>query len=198
TFTLQEQDTAGNLGVRTFTLSIADFALESAALPDASVGVAYARPLVTFGPSPLTWTPVTVPPGLTLSSSGLLSGTPPFAGTFTSPAIGTDGAVPVTFNSPLRVSGISIGDTPILPAAVVGQPYTYAFSGSGGGATKVWTATGLPGGLTMSTAGVISGTITGAGNGGSIFGVTITVNDGGVPLTARFSLPVENPNLNVF
>src|SRR5207253_3624694 len=52
TFTLKAEDTAGNIGVRTFRLSVAPFTLfTSTALPDASIGVAYTQSLLAFDDS---------------------------------------------------------------------------------------------------------------------------------------------------
>ena len=46
-----------------------------------------------------------------------------------------------------------------LPAGLAGVAYTpVTFTGSGCGTPYVWTATGLPSGMSMSTDGVLSGT----------------------------------------
>ena len=61
-----------------------------------------------------------------------------------------------------------------LPGGTVGTSYSQTLAGTGGAGTYVWTETGaLPAGLTLSGAGVISGTPTAAG----AFPFTITMTD---------------------
>jgi len=54
-------------------------------LPNGTVGTAYSQILTASGDTPITWTrdSGTLPGGLTLSSAGVISGTPTTAGTFT-------------------------------------------------------------------------------------------------------------------
>jgi hypothetical protein len=194
-FTLQAQDSLGNLGVRTATFTVVPFALFSSALPDGSVAVAYSHQLTTFG-SVVTWSvPSTtiLPPGISVSPAGLISGTPTTAGTFSFLLTATSGSVGTNVNFTLRVSNINLTDPPILPTAIVGAPYNYAFNAAGGGASKVWSIFGLPNGLTMSSSGVISGTAQGSGTSS----LTLTVTDGVVAITRRYTLPVVNVNPNV-
>ncbi|BEP14668.1 hypothetical protein acdb102_29790 [Acidothermaceae bacterium B102] len=72
-----------------------------------------------------------------------------------------------------------------LAGAEVGRPYTQALTATGGTAPLVWSATSLPGGLTMSTAGLISGRPTGVGTST----VVITVLDA-IGRSATTSLPL--------
>ena len=59
-------------------------------LPPAQEGVKYYAQLgATGGQAPYTWTPIALPPGLTLSATGILSGTPP---------IGSGGNYPLIVN----------------------------------------------------------------------------------------------------
>lgn len=56
----------------------------------------------------------------------------------------------------------------------VGTAYpSFQFTATGGTTPYTWTATGLPAGLTLSTAGLLSGTPTAGGS----FNVTVTVTD---------------------
>jgi len=55
----------------------------AATLPGATIGVAYSQQLAATGVTPITWshTAGTIPPGLTINSTGLISGTPTTAAT---------------------------------------------------------------------------------------------------------------------
>jgi Putative Ig domain len=64
---------------------VAPLAISTTALPDAVEFQPYSQQLVaTGGTGPYTWTATggTFPPGITLSSSGLLSGVPTASGAF--------------------------------------------------------------------------------------------------------------------
>jgi len=63
--------------------------------------------------------------------------------------------------------------TTALPDGELGEAYTATLEVTGGQPPYSWGATGLPGGLTCSTVGVISGTPTASGD----FSVTVTVTD---------------------
>lgn len=144
-------------------------------LPFASVLVA------TGGVPPYTWSAVgALPPGLALSSSGVISGTPlaaPGAYTFVATVTDAVGAtvarnvtLTVTGALPLdpfvfTVNGCSAGVNTacVLPNAVKNSPYLYSFSASGGDTTVdvTWDFQLLPAWLTSATTGntgFISGT----------------------------------------
>ncbi|MDV8066389.1 Ig domain-containing protein [Rhodococcus sp. IEGM 1366] len=74
--------------------------------------------------------------------------------------------------SPLAIS------TTTLPAGKVGTPYSQTLTSTGGTGAKKWTSTGtLPAGLTLSLAGVLSGTPTAA----STPSITFKVTDSATP-----------------
>ncbi len=194
-FTLQVQDSLGNIGVRTFTIVISPFSLYTTTLNDASVGVAYSSQIpvwdntgtVTFSVNPSS----AMPAGLAVSSGGLISGTPTQAGTFSFTLIETDGSgATVNIGFSLRVSHISIAGAPILPTVTAGVPYTYTFTATGGLSTLTWSATGLPSGITLSGSGVLSGTTTSTG----FVALVVTATDGVVPVSRRFTLFLVLPN----
>ena len=85
-FTLQVTDAAGATASATFSLTItAGPAITSANLPSPFLGSTYSMQLQATGSNgPFTWTigSGTLPKGLTLSSTGLLSGTPVAPGTY--------------------------------------------------------------------------------------------------------------------
>lgn len=73
-FTIQANSASGYT-TRTYSISVG--AVTTSALPDAENGVAYAQALSTVGMTNPTWAVVggTLPPGLNLSSDGIISGT---------------------------------------------------------------------------------------------------------------------------
>jgi hypothetical protein len=89
------------------------------------------------------------------------------------------------------VSSLAIAGDAILPPATAGVPYTHTFTATGSSGTLVWSATGLPPGLTLSPNGTITGSATGVfGN----FSPLVTVTDGVSPVTRRFTLVPVQPN----
>ena len=73
---------AGSSGGSTNTLPAAP-SITSSLLPSATMGVAYKEQLTATGGTPITWSYTgSLPEGVTLSSSGLLSGTPKAEGSF--------------------------------------------------------------------------------------------------------------------
>lgn len=152
------------------TLTVADkVAVSTSTLPGGTMGASYATTLAaTGGTAPLAWSVATgtLPPGLTLSSAGALSGTPTQAGTFSfevkpQDAVGSNAtkALSVTIAATLSI------DTGSLPGSTQGTPYSKALSISGGTAPVTWTvASGaLPAGLTIAAGGQITGTATTSG-----------------------------------
>jgi uncharacterized protein YjbI with pentapeptide repeats len=139
-------------------------------------------------PGAYTWStaPAALPPGITLSSSGLVSGQATTPGSYPFTVQVADSAVPAdttTQNYTLNVSVTPLTEQFVLtpPDGVVGQPYTSTPLAVNGGTTPyVWTATGLPAGLAINpTSGTISGTPTVANPGGST--VTIKATDAATP-----------------
>ena len=184
--------------------------INAAAPPSGTMGVAY--PAFTFtvasgGTAPFTWTETgALPPGLSLSSTGLLSGTPTNSGPFPFTVTVTDSAptpetnsVPfaITINPPppqiVAINNVDDGLwSTTLPAVIVGTPYpTTTFQASYGLPPLVWSETGaLPTGLEFSVGGVLSGTPQSAGQ----FPITISLKDAlnrsapGVLVTVRVAI----------
>ncbi|MDP2389437.1 MAG: putative Ig domain-containing protein, partial [Acidobacteriota bacterium] len=197
-FTLRVQDSSAptaNVGVRTFTLVVSGTSiLSSSSLFDGSLGVPYSQELLAANDNlPTTWSALSgMPPGLTLTPAGLLTGVPTQAGTFSINAAATDAAgAQATRSFSLRIATIAIAGSDILPIATTGTPYTHAFALAGGG-TAVWTTVGLgfPTGMTFSSAGVVSGTASSAG----MFQITVQATSGTAVVTKRVSMYVVLPN----
>ncbi|KAA9111306.1 putative Ig domain-containing protein [Microbacterium rhizomatis] len=154
--------------------------------PPAVAGEAYSFPFTTSGfPAPdISLTAGSLPPGLSLSVDGVLSGTPTQAGTFEFTVTASNGFDP---DASLPVS-IEVSTTPTIagspPAAVTGTAYAYPFTTSGFPAPHVsLTAGSLPPGLTLAADGTLSGTPTQTGS----FAFTVTASNGTAP---DASLPV--------
>ena len=133
-----------------------------------------------------------LPPGLSLSSGGLLSGTPTQEGVYQFFITLSDASGSIKPNFQLRISAIGVTTSQVLPPVIYGVPYTFTMS-SAPAAGVTWTAINLPNGLTMSSAGVISGT---TNTNPQRFLVTITATDGVVPITGLFAMFVSFPNPN--
>jgi hypothetical protein len=142
-------------------------------LTPGTVGVAYS---VTFaatgGTTPYTWsvTTGTLPAGLTLTAAGVLSGTPTTAGTsmFTvqvADSSSTQQTATLAATLVINPAPLAITSTSPLPTGTVGTAYSETLAATGGTTPYGWTVTKgtLPAGLTLSAAGVLSGTPTAAG-----------------------------------
>ena len=137
------------------------------ALATGTVGTAYSQILsATAGTAPYTWTVTsgTLPSGLTLSTSGVISGTPTTYGSSSLTVKVTDSASANTTQSlavTVNNAAISITST-TLTSGTVGTVYSQTLTANGGTAPYTWTVSAgtLPAGLALSAGGVISGTPT--------------------------------------
>ena len=150
----------------------------------------------TGGTPPYTYTQgigSTMPAGLTLSGSGLISGTPTAAGNYTFSIIATDSkACNATGMFTLNIGTTSVLSLPAatLPDGQVGTVYpVQTLPGAiGGRAPYTYTLTGLPAGLTFDPA---TRNISGTPTIGGTFTVAMTVTD------ANNSTASANYQLNV-
>ena len=158
-------------------------AISTVSLPNGQVGVGYSTTVAsTGGTAPKTWSATGLPAGLAIASAtGTISGTPSAATTATVVVTVTDAMTgtaqktyTVVINATLAVATAS------LPNGQVGVAYSSTVAPSGGTAPYAWSATGLPTGLTINAAGLISGTPTVAG----AFSAIVTVTDA-IPTTAN-------------
>jgi len=204
TFVLKDFDT-DNFVTFNITVLPPTITVSPASLPAATVGSAYSQTIsASGGTSPYTFsvTAGALPAGLTLASTGALSGTPTAGGTFNFTVQATDAnsftgtrAYTLTVNAPT----ISVSPT-TLPAATVGSAYSQTISASGGTAPYSFaiTAGSLPAGLSLASNGSLTGTPTAGGT----FNFTVTATDsstGTGPYTGSraYSLTVNAPTISV-
>ncbi|MBI4899572.1 MAG: putative Ig domain-containing protein, partial [Actinobacteria bacterium] len=170
-------------------------------LPSGGVGGAYSQTITASGgtgPYTFAVTAGSLPVGLSLSSAGVLSGTPTAAETFNFTVTATDsGGFTGSRAYSLTVGAPTITVSPAtLPSAVVGGAYSQTITASGGTGPYALavTAGSVPAGLSLSSAGVLSGTPTAAGT----FNFTVTATDaGGFTGSRAYSLTVGAPTITV-
>jgi len=140
------------------------------------------------GVAPYTFsiTSGSLPSGLTMSSSGQISGTPSGAGT--SVTVSARDANGVTGTATFNIAVAAATQTLSLTTptkgldAIVNQPYSLNVSAIGGVGSLTFSADNLPAGLTMSSGGWIHGTPTVTTNATTI---AIHVSDSGTPVATR-------------
>ena len=165
---LADSSSPPQISSKAFTISItATLSITSSTVPNGAVGVSYPATTLTAtgGAPPYSWSANSVPPGLSVSSNGVLSGIPAVTGTFDFAVSATDTSSPqqtasktftVTFQPRLTITTSSP-----LPIGIVGVFYTQQLSASGP-TSVTWSASSgsLPPGLTLSSGGTIAGTPT--------------------------------------
>ncbi|MCA1713630.1 MAG: autotransporter domain-containing protein, partial [Gammaproteobacteria bacterium] len=136
-------------------------------LPGGTAGTAYNQTITASGgTAPYTFavTAGSLPAGLSLSASGVLSGTPTAAGTFNFTVTATDAnGFTGTQGYAITIAAPSIVLAPAaLPNGTAGTAYNQTITASGGTAPYTFAviAGALPPGLTLSASGVLSGTPT--------------------------------------
>ncbi|HEX3151269.1 MAG TPA: Ig-like domain-containing protein [Gemmataceae bacterium] len=169
---------------------------DPANLPVATAGVSYSQamtPVLGTGPaSNFSITAGALPAGMTLSSSGVLNGTPTSAGSYTFTISADDNNFGGPFTA--RQLGWLVVKAPVLtigpatlPPGRAGVSYSQNISVSGGtapyGQFNV-TAGALPAGITLSNSGTLSGIPTTADG---TFNFTVSVQDSTTGLNAPYS-----------
>ncbi len=198
------------LGLCTFSLScshgrpptpVLPLVVSPSPLPAAIVNVPYSVTLTAAGGlQPFTWALAsgTLPAGLTISTGGVISGTPTALGNTAFKVQVTDSQTPtaavdtaskaITVNPPLSITTTS------LTSGSTGVPYVAALVAAGGVPPYTWTITSgaLPAGLSLATSGSITGTPTAQGT--STF--TAQVSDSESPaatLSTTLSITINGP-----
>lgn len=151
-------------------------------LPNATVGSTYNQTLTqTGGTGTYTWSVSTgsLPPGLSLNTTtGAVTGTPTTTGsyTFTITATG-NGTCTGSQSYTVVITCPTVTVSPgTIPTMVVGTAVNQTYTQTGGSGTIVWSATGLPPGVTInSSTGLLSGTPTTTGT----YNIVITATGNG-------------------
>jgi hypothetical protein len=200
----QTQTVSFSMTVATIADDLSLLSVTSTSLSQGQVGASYALTLSASGGTPgYSWTMASgsLPAGLTLSSGGVISGTPTASGTFGFSVEVTDSGSPAqTQTVSLSLTISAAGATPLaitssnLANGTSGASYSVMLSVAGGTPGYTWTmASGsLPAGLTLSSGGVISGTPTVSGT----FNFSVKVTDSGSPAqtqTVSLALTISAP-----
>ncbi|WP_173044845.1 putative Ig domain-containing protein [Nitrospira sp. KM1] len=198
TFTVQDSTVPTNqTGSKALTLTVnAALTIDTASLPGGTVSQSYGPVTLSAsggaGPSTYTWSATGLPPGISVSQSGIIGGTPSAVGQYPVTFRVQDGNnIAVTKALTITVSAVVITPTSLPPGKEL-LPYAFNMSASGGTPPYTWSATGLPSGLSISPSGPTAGLITGIPGVGtstaSPYSVTITATD-----SANVSSPSQPP-----
>ena len=134
--------------------------LTTSPLPDGSPGVPYSQQISATGDPSFSLAGGSLPGGVTLSTNGLVSGTPSAPGAFNFTVLATN-----AYGSDSRAYDLLIGALPVLsttnplPTGQVGTPYSKQIVASGSPIFSLYDGS-LPGGLVLATNGLVSGTPT--------------------------------------
>jgi PKD repeat protein len=137
-------------------------AVTTTSLPDALKGTAYSYALTATGTPAPTFATTNLPAGLTLNAStGLISGTATEYGSFNLSITVSNTVTSSSKSLTLTVNAVPVITTTNLPGAIKGTAYSQTVNATGYPTKIVFTATGLPAGLSIdSSTGIISGTPT--------------------------------------
>lgn len=201
-FTVVATDSLSNTASQATTLAVscAPLGISTLSLPNGNQNVAYSfQEQTTGGDGSITWTGANFPQNLSISASGLISGTPIVFGSFTPFITATDSCPTpqtVSISPSLTIiqatSTLAITTTSPLPDEIAGTAVNLNMAATGGAPPYTWSNTGsFPAGVSMSSAGAITGTPTTAGTYTPAIKVTDSASSTAGPTT--FSILVSCP-----
>ena len=210
-FTVKVTDAANTSATQNLSITIAAGSttttssspkIATTSLPGGATNVAYSQTLsATGGTSPYKWSLSSgaLPAGLSLSTSGTVSGTPTATGTASFTVKVTDAAnasatqnlsVTIAAGSSTSTSSPKVNTT-TLPNGTTNVSYSQTLSATGGTSPYTWSlgSGALPAGLSLSTSGKISGTPTASGT----TSFTVNVKDStSATATANLAITVNS------
>jgi choice-of-anchor A domain-containing protein/uncharacterized repeat protein (TIGR02543 family) len=148
------------------------------------VGRAYSfTATATYAP---TFSATGLPPGVTMATSGILSGTPTTVGSYTATLTATNSSGSATQSLPFIVYPVPVINPPLSVTGKLNEPFTYTITASG--SPTSYNATGLPTWLSLnSTTGIVSGTPTATGT----FTCTVLATNPGATGSATLTITVS-------
>ncbi len=197
TGTITASNAAGT-ATQNFSITINQVPAFTSSAPTATslINTAYSFTVTASGtPAPtFSVTAGALPTGLTLSSAGAITGTATASGLFTGTITATNAAGTATQNFSISINqapALTNGPTP--SSGLVGTAYSFTYTATGFPAPTFSVTGALPSGLSLSTAGAITGTPTAVGT----FTGTVTASNGiGTAATQNFTITVSQAVTN--
>ena len=191
---LQEQSTvygylASKYAMPSVATAVGSPAITSASSATGQVGQAFSFQ-ITANNNPTSFGATGLPPGLSVNSSGLISGTPTAAG-FTAATVSATnssgtGSTPLSITVNIPPPAIT---SPTSVTVQIGQVFSYQIAATNGPTS--YAATGLPAGLVVDpVGGVISGTLNTAGTTTVTLTATNSTGSGTATLTITVLAPI--------
>ena len=186
----------GSSGSTSVTVTKTPVTITTTGLPDGTVGVGYSGSLSAIGGTlPYVWAIGGLPPGLSATAGGSISGTPTAPGSFSVSAQVTDkGGATASGTFSINVTTLPLSITATLPDGKQGVNYSGTITVSGGVPPYQVTASGLPPGLKIVGSFTIAGQPTTAGT----FQVTVGAADNaGGSTSSNFTITIASTPLGI-
>ncbi|HBY63886.1 MAG TPA: hypothetical protein DEH78_29015 [Solibacterales bacterium] len=190
-------DASGESTGRNVSLRIRDPLSGGSSLPNGVVGRQYSAPLtIGGGTPPYSFSLIGgLPAGLSLATTGLITGTPTTEGRSMVEFRATDASgrvftasVELVIRPELGINAPGIVNNQVPPARRGGD-FGFLFEGVGGDPPYRWTMSGAPPGLTIDP---LTGRITGSPTRSGVFNITITLTDRGGQTSRTYRLTVDS------